>query len=54
MNEEQLHAAWGEPFRKSKAFILGAGQQDLWYFKGEDGAIMSVFLNRGRVVGWSE
>ena len=54
MNEEQLSAAWGEPFRKARAFILGAGQQELWYFKGEDGIILAVFLNSGRVVGWSD
>jgi len=54
MTEEQVSAAWGDPIRKAKAFILGAGQQELWYFKGEDGIILSVFLNRGRVVGWSE
>jgi hypothetical protein len=54
MNEEQLSAAWGNPLRKTRAFILGAGQQELWFFKGEDGVILAVFLNRGRVVGWSE
>ena len=54
MNKEQLSAAWDKPFRKSKAFILGAGELELWYFEGEDGVIFSVFLNRGRVVGWSE
>jgi hypothetical protein len=54
MNEEQLSAAWGDPLRKARAFILGAGQQELWYFKGEDDIILAVFLSSGRVVGWSE
>jgi hypothetical protein len=54
MNGEQVYAAWGEPFRKGKAFILGTGQQEMWYYKNEGGTIEVVFLNNGRVVGWSE
>jgi hypothetical protein len=54
MNEEQVTASWGEPFRKGKAFILGAGQQEMWYYKDGNGAIEIVFLNNGRVVGWSD
>jgi hypothetical protein len=54
MDEGQLIASWGEPLQKGKAFILGAGRQELWYYKDADGTMQTVILNRGRVVGWSE
>jgi hypothetical protein len=54
MSEEQLAAAWGEPAHKGRAFILGAGSYDLWYFPAAGGAVQSVFLVKGRVVGWTE
>ncbi|MBN2036820.1 MAG: hypothetical protein JW768_08775 [Chitinispirillaceae bacterium] len=54
MNEAQLVAAWGAPFQKSSAFILGAGSQQLWHYKDSKGRIQVVVLSKGRVVGWSQ
>lgn len=54
MNDEQVAASWGEPLQKSKAFILGAGRQDLWLYKSPSGKFETVFLVKGRVVGWSD
>jgi len=54
MSEEQLAASWGEPQHKGSAFILGAGSYDQWYFKFGNGPVQSVFLVKGRVVGWTE
>jgi hypothetical protein len=53
MNDAQLLASWGEPLQKSTAFILGAGNQDLWIYKGQSGTYETVFLVKGRIVGWS-
>jgi hypothetical protein len=54
MSGEQLAASWGEPLHKGSAFIIGAGSYDLWYFKFGGGQVQSVFLVKGRVVGWTE
>jgi hypothetical protein len=54
MNETQLLGSWGEPLQKSAAFILGAGKQDLWLYKSHGGKFETVFLIKGRVVGWSD
>jgi len=54
MTDEQIAASWGEPMQKSTAFILGAGSQELWLYKGPSGKIETVFLVKSRVVGWSE
>lgn len=54
MSEIQLVGSWGEPFQKGAAFILGAGKQELWLYKSFGGKVETVFLIKGRVVGWSE
>jgi len=54
MTNAQIEASWGEPVQKSGAFILGAGKQEIWYYKGSGGKIETVFMVKGRVVGWTE
>ncbi len=54
MSEQQVIASWGEPSQKGNTFILGAGQQDIWYYAMPDRKVQCVFLVKGRVVGWSE
>lgn len=54
MNDAQVLASWGEPLQKSVTFILGAGKQDLWFYKSLSGKFETVFLVKGRVVGWSD
>jgi hypothetical protein len=54
MNDEQVLASWGEPLQKGAAFILGAGKQNVWLYKSPGGRFETVFLVKGRVVGWSE
>ena len=54
MSEEQLKASWGEPFQKNRAFLLGSGAYDVWFYRGSDGKMLMVGLSRGRVIGWSE
>lgn len=54
MTEEQVLASWNEPLQKSVVFILGAGKQNLWLYKSPGGRFETVFLVKGRVVGWSE
>lgn len=54
MSEEQVLASWDEPLQKSMAFVLGAGKQNIWIYKSPGGGFETVFLVKGRVVGWSE
>lgn len=54
MSEEQVLASWDEPLQKSMAFVLGAGKQNIWIYKSPGGRFETVFLVKGRVVGWSE
>jgi hypothetical protein len=52
MDPSQLAAAWGDPFQKGKSFILGVGECDTWFYKGNKEQILFVVLSRGNVIGW--
>jgi hypothetical protein len=52
MTGAQLLASWGEPLQKSKAFTLGLGEHDLWFYKSDSGALLTVTLQGDRVIGW--
>ena len=54
MSEEQLKASWGEPIQKNRAFLLGSGTYDVWFYRGSDGKMLMVGFSQGRVIGWSE
>jgi len=54
MDEQQLIASWGEPVQKSRAFIIGQGRFDVWFFKSKDGKIVMVSFSDGKVSGWTE
>lgn len=53
MTEEQLAAAWGEPFQRSSAFVLGLGSVTIRFFRVADRPLIGVVLLDGRVVGWT-
>ena len=54
MTEEQLAAAWGDPFQKSTAYMLGIGGYDVWLYKSFSDKILFVTIQNGRIIGWSE
>lgn len=53
MTEEQLRASWGEPVQKSTMFMLGLGDQDVWFYKSNDGKMLIVGISERKVSGWS-
>lgn len=52
MSREQLTASWGEPFQKGKAWTLGIGEYQSWFYRGDEGQIVYVCLAEDRVIGW--
>lgn len=53
MSEDQLAAAWGDPFQKGTTYTLGIGDHATWLYKSSSGKILLVNLQNGRVIGWT-
>jgi len=54
MNGEQLTASWGEPSKKLQAFIINAGDFDLWIYTTSKDKFIAVSLKDDRIIGWSK
>ncbi|MBD3420014.1 MAG: hypothetical protein GF398_07865 [Chitinivibrionales bacterium] len=54
MDSTQLKAAWGNPYYKSKAFMLGMGEYEEWVFQGKNGVPLTVAIGREGVIGWTK
>jgi hypothetical protein len=54
MTEEQLVAAWGEPFQKGTTYTLGIGDHATWLYKSSLDKILIVNLQKGHIIGWTQ